>query len=439
MKIQILFSCFIILLFVNTPDSFSEELDLSTNSKVYSPAHNLQVYGKGLPEENLIIRVFAPDESIAKFDQITTEKDGSFNYALLTWPQPSTDFPYGTYTVEVISTEQNGLSEKIDIKFSSTTDLLDVTVERFVNIPDSFSEELDLSTNSKVYSPAHNLQVYGKGLPEENLIIRVFAPDESIAKFDQITTEKDGSFNYALLTWPEPSTDFPYGTYTVEVISTEQNGASQKIDIKFSSSTDLLDVTVERFVNTLVFAPETAAIGQPIRVFVQTTSDGLLIGGQPSELLGTTHVHLPSGLSVTLTNAFKTLHQGLYYVDYTPIEEGTHVFHVVAFSQGTTSHGSAATNVLSQDLGGISDQIIKLNSILQETSGELDILKSEIAGFDSTLEQASNKIDESTRTISTSVEYISEASSQLNSLLFPIIASIGIIVALQITIIARRR
>ena len=309
----------------------------------------------------------------------------------------------------------------------------------FVNTPDSFSEELKLDTNSKVYSPEHNLQVYGKGLPDENLIIRVFAPDESIAKFDQITTEKDGSFNYALLTWPEPSTDFPYGTYTVEVISTEQNGASQKIDIKFSSSTDLLDVTVERFVNTLVFAPETAAIGQPIRVFVQTTSDGLLIGGQPSELLGTTHVHLPSGLSVTLTNAFKTLHQGLYYVDYTPIEEGTHVFHVVAFSQGTTSHGSAATNVLSQDLGGISDQIIKLNSILQETSGELDILKSEIAGFDSTLEQASNKIDESTRTISTSVEYISEASSQLNSLLFPIIASIGIIVALQITIIARRR
>ncbi len=35
---------------------------------------------------------------------------------------------------------------------------------------------------------------------------------------------------------------------------------------------------VERHVSTLVFAPETAAINQPIRVFVQTTSDGLLIG-----------------------------------------------------------------------------------------------------------------------------------------------------------------
>ena len=276
-----------------------------------------------------------------------------------------------------------------------------------VQIPDSFSE-LELFTNSKVYSTEHNLQVYGKGLPEENLIIRLFSPDESIAKFDQITTESDGSFNYDLLTWPEPSTNFPYGTYTVEVISTEQNGISIKIDVKFTSTTDLIGVPVERHVNTLVFAPETAAINQPFRVFVQTTSDGLLIGNDPTKLLGNTHVHLPSGLSVSLSSSFKTLHQGLYFVDYTPNNEGTHVFHVVAFSQGTTSHGSAATNVLSQDLGGISDQIIKLNSILDETSSELDILKSEIKGFDTTLEQASNKIDESTGTITTSVEFISE-------------------------------
>ena len=307
-----------------------------------------------------------------------------------------------------------------------------------IQIPNSYAD-LDLSTNSKVYAPSHNLQVYGTGLPEENLILRLFAPDETIAKFDQLTTNSDGTFNYSLLTWPQPSTNFPYGTYTVEVISTEQNGISKKIDVKFSSTTDLLDVPVERHVNTLVFAPETAAINQPIRVFVQTTSDGLLIGNEPKELLGSTHVHLPSGITVTLTNSFKTLHQGLYYVDYTPIEEGTHVFHVIAFSQGTTSHGSAATNVLSQDLGGISEQIIRLNTILDDTSKELDILKSEIEGFDNTLETASNKIDESTGTISTSVEFISEASSQLNSLLFPIIASIGIIVALQIAILARRR
>ena len=322
---------------------------------------------------------------------------------------------------------------KFQILFSTLIIIL------LANVPNSFAEELELFTTSKVYSPTQYLQVYGTGLPEENLIIRVFAPDESIAKFDQITTDVDGSFNYGLLSWPEPSTDFPYGTYTVEVISTEQNGASQKIDIKFSSSTDLRDVTVERFVNTLVFAPETAAISQPIRVFVQTTSDGLLIGNEPAKLLGTTHVHLPSGISITLSNSFKTLHQGLYYVDYTPIEEGTHVFHVVAFSQGTTSHGSAATNVLSQDLGGISDQIIKLNSILDETSDELEILKSEIAGFDNTLDYASSQIDENIGTFALSAKSISESSAQLNALLLPIIASVGLIVALQIAILARRR
>jgi len=321
---------------------------------------------------------------------------------------------------------------KFQILFSALIVLL------LVNTPNSFSE-LELSTNSKVYSPEHTLQVYGVGLPEENLIIRLFAPDETIAKFDQITTESDGSFNYDLITWPDPSTGFPYGTYTVEVISTEQNGISKKIDVKFSSTTELLDVTVERFVNTLVFAPETAAINHPFRVFVQTTSDGLLIGNDPAESLASSHVHLPSGLSIPLTDSFETLHQGLFFVDYTAREEGVHVFHIVAFSQGTTSHGSSATNVLSQDLGGISEQIIKLNSILDETSGELDTLKSEIAGFDDTLERASIQIDENIGTISTSVEYISEASSQLNALMFPIIASIGIIVALQITILARRR
>ena len=321
---------------------------------------------------------------------------------------------------------------KFQILFSAIIFIL------IVSIPNSFAE-LNLSTNSKVYSPEHNLQVYGKGLPEENLIIRLFAPDETIAKFDQITTNPDGSFNYNLLTWPQPSTNFPYGTYTVEIISTEQNGLSEKIDVKFSSTTDLVDIPIERNVNTLVFAPETAAIGHPIRVFVQITSDGLLIGNDPAELLATTHVHLPSGISVPLTNSFKTLHQGLYYVDYTPIEEGTHVFHVVAFSQGTTSHGSAATTVLSQDLGGISEQIITLNSILDETSSELDVLKSEIAGFDTTLEHASNQIDENIGDITDSVKFISEASNQLNALMLPIIASIGLIVALQIAILARRR
>jgi len=307
-----------------------------------------------------------------------------------------------------------------------------------IPIQDSFSE-LEISTNSKVYSSEHSLQVYGTGLPEENLILRLFAPDESITKFEQIQTNSDGTFNHQLLTWPDPSSSVPYGTYVVEVLSTEQNGLSKKIDIKFSSTTELISVAVERQIDTVVFAPETGAINQSFRVFIQTTRDGLNIGNDPSELLRNSQIHLPDGSSLSLTNSFKTLYAGVYYFDFTPRQEGTHVFQIAVFNEGIASKGFAATHVLSQNLGGINKQISKLNSVLDETSTELNTLKSEITGFDETLSTASNNINESTDSISSSVESIEEASSQLNSLLFPIIASIGLIVALQITIIARRR
>ena len=307
-----------------------------------------------------------------------------------------------------------------------------------IPIQDSFSE-LEISTNSKVYSSEHSLQVYGTGLPEENLILRLFAPDESITKFEQIQTNSDGTFNHQLLTWPNPSSSIPYGTYVVEVLSTEQNGLSKKIDIKFSSTTELISVAVERQIDTVVFAPETGAINQSFRVFIQTTRDGLNIGNDPFELLRNSQIHLPDGSSLSLTNSFKTLYAGVYYFDFTPRQEGTHVFQIAVFNEGIASKGFAATHVLSQNLGGINKQISKLNSVLEETSNELTTLKSEIEGFDNTLSTASNNIDKSTIGISSSVKSIEEASSQLNSLLFPIIASIGIIVALQITIIARRR
>ena len=299
--------------------------------------------------------------------------------------------------------------------------------------------DLAVDTNNRIFSEGQPLFVYGKGLPNENLIIRLFAPDETITRFDQVQTNEDGSFNHVLIIWPESSSSVPFGTYTVEVISTEQSGVSQKIDVKFASTAETIDVPVERQVNTLVFAPETAAVNHPFRVFVQTTSDGLLIGSDPKQLLETSHVHLPSGRVETLTDSFVTLHQGLYYVDYTPREEGTFVFHVVAFTQGTISHGSAATLVQSKDISGISDQIIQLNSVLNETSQELETLKSEVQEFGSTLKNASSNIDTSVASVSASVFNIEEASSQLNSLLFPIVASIGIIVALQVAILARRR
>ena len=299
--------------------------------------------------------------------------------------------------------------------------------------------ELEASTSQFVYAPGEPLFVYGSGEPNEPIILRLYAPDNTVAEFQQIMTNDNGEFQHYLMDWDEPTPNIPFGTYILEVISNQQGGLIQVIDIKFSSTSELTNIPIDRDIRTTVFAPETAAVGNLFRVFVQTTSGGLLIGGEPSTILGTSHIHLPNGQVENLDETLSTLHQGLYYVDYFPGLEGTYVFHMVAFDEGNISHGSAATNVLTQDIGGISDQILELNSVLDETAKELERLKAETSKFGSTLESASSNIDTSVTTISSSVENIEEGSSQLNALLFPIVSSIAIILALQIVIIARRR
>ena len=298
---------------------------------------------------------------------------------------------------------------------------------------------LDVYTNQLVFAPGEPIFVHGQAMPKEPIIIRLFAPDDTIAEFEQIMTGEDGSFHHFLMEWDKPTTNLPYGTYILEVISNQQGGISKMLEVKFSSTSDFVQVPIERNVNTIVFAPETAAVSRDFRVFVQTSSDGLLIGNDPNQILGTSHVHLPNGQVENLENDLKILHQGLYYVDYHPAIEGIYVFHMVTFDEGNISHGSGATNVLTQDISGISAQILELNEILDETKTELANLKQETSTFGSSLSVASSNLDDSVILISDSVGNIEEGSSQLNALLFPIVASIAIILALQIVIIARRR
>ena len=310
--------------------------------------------------------------------------------------------------------------------------------------PQVFAAELTIYTNQQIYTTQHPLLVYGTGPVNAPLVLRLFAPDGSITEFEQITTNADGSFNHKILDWPSSSTKYPFGTYTVEALTS--GGQSQKIDIKFSSSTELELVPIERQITTQVFAPEMAASDRSFRVFVQVTSDGLLVSGDAKRVLSSSHIHSPDGKVQSLAMSMQMLHEGLYFIEYTPRVEGTYIFHMVAFSQGTQSHGSAATLVLGQDLGGISKQIVILDQVLTTASDNLNVLQSDIHGFGATLDDASTTLRDSVTTIDTSVssmssavENIEQASLQVNSLLFPIMGAIAVILALQISIIARRR
>jgi len=313
-----------------------------------------------------------------------------------------------------------------------------------VSSPQVFAEEFKVYTNQQIYTTQHPLLVYGTGPENSPLVLRLFAPDGTIAEFEQIITSPNGSFSYKILDWPSSSTKYPFGTYTVEAIT--NTGDSQKIDIKFASSTELELVPIERKITTQVFAPEMAAADRSFRVFVQVTSDGLLVSGDAKKVLSSSLIHSPDGKVQSLAMSMEMLHEGLYFVEYTPRVEGTYIFHMVAFSQGTQSHGSAATLVLGQDLGGISKQIVILDEVLTTASDNLNVLQTDIHGFGSTLEDASTTLRDSVTTIdasvssmSSAVDNIEEASLQVNSLLFPIMGAIAVILALQISIIARRR
>jgi len=316
-----------------------------------------------------------------------------------------------------------------------------------VSSPQVFAGELVTYTNQQIYSTQHPLLVYGTGPENSPLILRLFAPDGTIAEFEQIMTNSDGSFSHKLLDWPSSSTKYPFGTYTVEAIT--NTGERQKIDIKFASSTELELIPIERKITTQVFAPEMAAADRPFSVFVQVTSDGLLVSGDAKKVLSSSHIHSPDGKVQSLAMSVEMLHEGLYFVEYTPRTEGTYIFHMVAFSQGTQSHGSAATLVLGQDIAGISRQIITLNEVLTTASDELNVLQTDIHGFGSTIKEiddasaklraAQGTIDASVASMSSAVDNIEEASLQVNSLLFPIMGAIAVILALQISIIARRR
>ena len=190
-----------------------------------------------------------------------------------------------------------------------------------VTLPQVFAAEFEVYTNQQIYSTPHPLYIYGTGDPNTPLVLRLYTPDGSTAEFKQIIVNSDGTFNLKLLDWPKSSTIFPYGTYTVEAIP--QSGPPKKIDIKFASSTELKHIPIERDLNTQVFAPEIAAINKPFRVFVQVTSDGLMVSSESVKVLSSSHIHSPNGKVQSLATSLEMLHEGLYFVEYTPRIEGT--------------------------------------------------------------------------------------------------------------------
>ncbi|MDE1829894.1 MAG: methyl-accepting chemotaxis protein [Thaumarchaeota archaeon] len=333
------------------------------------------------------------------------------------------------------------------MKLLITSLMLFVIVNVFLSQANAISVPLQLYTDSQVYSEGQPLLAYGKtSSANETVILRLLAPDGTFKQFNQITSDAQGNFNQILIHWPNATTSYPYGTYSVEGILPKEQGFSQKVDIKFAPSSSLTLVPIQRTVLVSVYAPQTAAVNQTFRVFIQVTNDGLLVPEDPSKLLANSYVHQPDGSTVILTNSFTILNPGLFYVDFTPKQEGTYIFVIIAFSQGAEGNGSVATLVQKESIENISNQLIQLNSALETTSSELGKMKNEVQNFgyvlntsQNSISQANANMNKTVTSMSLSVQSLESASGQVNSLFLPVVALIAVIIALQITILARRR
>lgn len=317
--------------------------------------------------------------------------------------------------------------------------------------------KLILRTNQQVYSQGEQLIVYGAGVPNDDLVIRLFDPVGRGIRIDNIQVDEDGFFRESIFEWPTPSRTLPFGTYTVEAIpSAGPDKVAQKIQVIFgelSVEDQLPDTTLigSPVVHTLAVkldAPDQVTVARSFRIFVQVTFDGVLLDAREvsdvTEILGGSHIHAGKGNStISLSDKFIELHEGIFYADVSIPDEGAYIIHAEAFHSGYLSHDSKVIAVSTGTISTIQETVDDLSQNLNATNHELAQLEEGLSQTKFALEDTKTSITDAvegaTSTIDTEIESMRQASGQINSLILPVLALISVIIALQISLFARIR
>lgn len=280
-------------------------------------------------------------------------------------------------------------------------------------------------TNQDVFVPGDILVVYGRGFANDNLAIRIFDPAGRAVRMESLNTNNEGVYTAQIFTWPEPSKNFVYGRYTIELTSSLAPSYGEMRTVTFAdtpsrgssqSGSSILSVKLD--------SPTATSLGQTFRIYVQVTFDGALVNvDNPDDLLSSSHIH--SGNStINLAGMFNKLHEGLYYADVQLNQPGSHIIHAIAFNRGFLAHDS---------------KVVSSGSSIEEVQETVKALQTELTRTSQDLNETRQAVDEARESISGDVEELQLASGQINSIIIPILALIGIIIALQISLFARIR
>lgn len=298
--------------------------------------------------------------------------------------------------------------------------------------------------NQDSFVPGDTLVVYGKGLSNDVMVVRLSDPEGKAIRIDTLTADENGNFAKQIFTWPQPSRNFVYGNYTVEVSSGTFPNRLETFTVLFTNKAEEPTRPDTNILSVKLDSPTEVSTGKPFRIFIQVTFDEALVNIRPEqipEVLGSSHIH--SGDStINLSDKINKLHEGLYYADVVLDKEGAFVIHAIAFYQGFLANDSKVISSGSS-IEDIQTSIDQLSEKLDRTQEELDktsqTLNETRTILDASVKETRASIEEDILQAKQAVEEMKEASGQINSIILPILALASVIIALQLSLFARIR
>jgi hypothetical protein len=329
------------------------------------------------------------------------------------------------------------------LSLATATIILLLSLSAIINTQPTFGTlDFVLRATQQVYLTGDILTVYGAATANEVLVVRVYDPSGLAIRIEYVQVDDKGFFRQGIMEWLEPSKNLPFGTYTVEAISSIRNSPLQ-VEVSFAEGV-ASEAPVTQFPRTHTLgvkldSPVQVTVNSEFRIFVQVTYDNALVDAKDEtgviEILGSSHIH--SGNStINLNDKFKKQHPGLYYADVNLDQEGAYIIHAAAFYKGYLSHDSRVLTVSASSIGTVQDSVDELSqeinhlqTTLEDTQSSLNETKSTITG----------SVEEARGTIREEISLMRDASGQINSLILPVLALISVIIALQISLFARIR
>src|SRR5437867_5303163 len=76
---------------------------VKVNQAIFVPGDSLVIFGKGFPNDLLLLELRDPSGKTLRLDSISSDENGFFTAQVFVWPQPSRYYVFGSYTVQISS------------------------------------------------------------------------------------------------------------------------------------------------------------------------------------------------------------------------------------------------------------------------------------------------------------------------------------------------